>query len=154
MSTPQVAGIIATWLEAVPTLTTEQIRETFKNTAIRDKYTGSEPNNTWGYGKIDAYAGLVYILKNFSTVEQVKTYAEAWKATTQPDGLHILFLKSVGETRVDVYALNGTLAKTLKLTGKTTGDDCVVDFADLAHGVYVVKIAGGANQKTIKYLNK
>ncbi len=154
MSAPQVAGIIATWLEAVPTLTTEQIRETFKNTAIRDKYTGSEPNNTWGYGKIDAYAGLVYILKNFSTVEQVKTYDEPWKATVQPDGLHILFLKETETTSVDVYALNGTLAKTVTLSGKTTGDDCVVGFDGLAHGVYVVNISGGACKKSIKYINK
>lgn len=154
MSAPQVAGIIATWLEANPTLTTEQIRETLKDTAIKDKYTGDVQNNTWGYGKIDAYAGLVYILKNFSSVEQVKKFSDTWKGTPMADGLHVLFLKDVDKTRVNVYTTSGALAKTLTLAGKTTGDDCVVSFDDLGKGVYVVHVSGGGKEQTFKYLNK
>ena len=112
------------------------------------------PNNTWGYGKIDAYAGLVYILKNFSSVEQVKKFTDTWKGTPMADGLHVLFLKDVDKTRVNVYTTSGALAKTLTLAGKTTGDDCVVSFDDLGKGVYVVHVSGGGKEQTFKYLNK
>ena len=51
MSSPMVAGTLALWLEANPNLTPEDVREIFSETAIRDEWTSSQPNNTWGYGK-------------------------------------------------------------------------------------------------------
>ena len=67
MATPVVTGVLATWLQANPKLTPEQVREILSNTATTDSYTGNITgvgNNRWGYGKINAYDGLVYCLNH------------------------------------------------------------------------------------------
>ena len=60
MSAPMVTGIVATWLQACPDLTPEQLHEIVAETAITDQYTGeiTEPLPTWGYGKINPQGGL------------------------------------------------------------------------------------------------
>jgi gliding motility-associated-like protein len=67
MSSPVVAGIVALWKEACPLISTNQIKSVLANTSIKDQFTGSIMNNNWGHGKIDAYAGLKYILTQMPT---------------------------------------------------------------------------------------
>jgi hypothetical protein len=62
MAAPAVAGIIALWLQASPLLTFSQARDIIIKTSISDVYTGAVPNKTYGYGKIDAYNGIKYLL--------------------------------------------------------------------------------------------
>ena len=68
MACPIVAGIIAQWMEAVPTLTREQVIETFEATCRHHDPTLSYPNNDYGYGEIDAEAGLNYLMDNYDGV--------------------------------------------------------------------------------------
>ena len=63
MACPIVAGIIAQWLEAIPTLTREQIMEAFAFTCRRHNPDLSYPSNDYGYGEIDAEAGLKYLME-------------------------------------------------------------------------------------------
>lgn len=60
MSCPTVSGIIALWLQADPTLTLGNIKEIIAATSRNDEYTAVNPIK-WGYGKIDAAAGIEYI---------------------------------------------------------------------------------------------
>ena len=62
MSAPMVAGTIALWLQAKPTLTTDEIREIFHRTCQHPDPEMSYPNDIYGYGEIDAYRGLLDIL--------------------------------------------------------------------------------------------
>lgn len=64
MAAPVVTGIIALWLEAVPTLTTRDCLEAFEATCHRREASLIYPTNYEGYGEIDAWAGLRYILKH------------------------------------------------------------------------------------------
>jgi len=66
MSCPMVAGIIAQWMEAVPTLTREQVLEVFEATCKRHDPLRSYPNNDYGYGEIDAEAGLEYLMGHYT----------------------------------------------------------------------------------------
>ena len=61
MSSPFVAGVLALWLEAVPTLTMDRVKEIIRKTATHDEFTAKDPDK-WGMGKINALAGLKEIL--------------------------------------------------------------------------------------------
>ncbi len=69
MSCPTVSGIIALWLQADPTLTLDEIKEVLAATSRNDEFTAVNPIK-WGYGKIDAAAGIEYIkgMTSISTV--------------------------------------------------------------------------------------
>jgi subtilisin family serine protease len=60
MSCPTVSGIIALWLQACPTLTLDEIKEVLAATSRNDEFTAVNAIK-WGYGKIDAAAGIEYI---------------------------------------------------------------------------------------------
>jgi hypothetical protein len=70
MAAPCVTGIIALWQQAAieagrEPLSVDEIREVFRETAIHDQWTDGEHSAQFGVtGKIDALAGLSYILKD------------------------------------------------------------------------------------------
>ncbi|AFL81150.1 subtilase family protease [Aequorivita sublithincola DSM 14238] len=57
-ASPLVTGIIALMLEVKPNLTPSQIKNILRNSCNQDAFTGSVPNNTWGYGKINALLAI------------------------------------------------------------------------------------------------
>lgn len=58
---PLTTGVIALMLEKNPELTPSQIKDILQQTSRSDSYTGSVPNNQWGYGKLDALAAIVKV---------------------------------------------------------------------------------------------
>ena len=70
MATPTAAGIVALWMQASleenavkKNLTVNDVKNIMKETAIHDSYTTTGPNAShFGNGKIDALAGIQYIL--------------------------------------------------------------------------------------------
>lgn len=159
MAAPHVAGIIATWLEADPTLTPEQAKEAIRNTAIHDTFTGDNPNNSYGYGKINAYDGLVYVLQNFvgkdpTAIDRlVSREGGSFKATPQADGLHILYLSPVSNTSVNVYTTGGTLVKSVNLESAQTGDDRVISLDGKPSGLYIINVKTGNESHSYKYIH-
>ena len=62
MAAPAVAGIIALWLQADPTLNVDKVKTILKETALNYPGYGTPgAEYTWGYGKIEALGGLQYI---------------------------------------------------------------------------------------------
>lgn len=61
MACPAVAGIVALWLQANPTMTLDDVKDVMGHTSRTDDYTDEEPDR-WGFGKIDAAGGINYIL--------------------------------------------------------------------------------------------
>lgn len=67
MATPTAAGIVALWLQAAKEagkeMTVNDIKNVMRETAINDSYTTTGSNAShFGNGKIDALAGIKYIL--------------------------------------------------------------------------------------------
>ena len=69
MSCPVVSGIVALWLQADPTLTLDEIKDILAHTSRNDEFTAANPIR-WGYGKIDAAAGIEYI-KQLTAINEV-----------------------------------------------------------------------------------
>ncbi len=77
MAAPYVTGVLATWLQAKNSLTPEEVRYIFQDTAINDEYTGNvsvSGSNTWGYGKIDAWNGI----KKCLDLKRIENTSKVW----------------------------------------------------------------------------
>ena len=86
MACPIVAGIIAQWMEAIPTLTREQVLEAFAATCHHHDTSLTYPNNDYGYGEIDAEAGLAYLMDKYDgirTIESRQHTAETYNLSGQ-----------------------------------------------------------------------
>lgn len=76
MSTPVAAGIVALWMQAAKEkgiqLSTSQVKNIMKETAIHDNFTDGVNKKRFGNGKIDALAGIDYIV-NYKSIEASET---------------------------------------------------------------------------------
>ena len=67
---PTVSGIIACWLQAKPDMTLDDVKTLLSQTSRTDEFTTSQPVK-WGYGKIDAAAGINYILGQGASIRTI-----------------------------------------------------------------------------------
>lgn len=58
-SSPVVAGLAALYLQAYPNASNQQVKQAIMNCAYTDGFTGSVPNNAYGYGKLDGKAAML-----------------------------------------------------------------------------------------------
>lgn len=61
-SAPHLAGAIALLLQADSSLTPSQVKDFLQNGAHVDGATGSVPNHSWGYGKLNSFDPIVALL--------------------------------------------------------------------------------------------
>ena len=153
MATPVVTGVLATWLQANPKLTPEQVREILSNTATTDSYTGNIAgvgNNRWGYGKINAYDGLVYCL-NHSGIEQIGTPTRPMVyPNPATDICYFLLQNDDKNVNVSIYTLNGTEIYSRYMGNINAGEQNQLDLSDLAAGIYFIHITGDKTNMTTK----
>ena len=133
MAAPHVAGVVALWLQANPKLTQSQVKDIIKNTSHQreDKYT--EKNNLYGWGEIDAYAGILQALGLATTIPSL--------SKKQPD--HVTF-RLVGNvlyadgapdgTPVTVYSLSGTVLQNTTVQQGRISLNCI------HQGVYAIQV--------------
>ncbi len=123
MATPVVAGTIALWLQACPTLTKEDIMDIIAGTSRRHDPSLPYPNNHYGHGEIDAYKGLMKIL-NITNVEGLST-THLHNATARPaaDGSAIIVTlggDNAAPLTCRLYTAAGTLLKTVTIPPHST----------------------------------
>ena len=143
MSAPMVTGTLALWLEANPNLTPEDIREILSETAVRDEWTGSQPNNTWGYGKLDAWNGLKKGLE-LSGIEEIEsTLQNDFARIFVTEGCcKILLAKDLKRCEISIYDITGKLINSQNLGNINGGYETSIDESYGLKGIYVVKISG------------
>ena len=88
-STPAVAGAIALWLQACPTLTPADVMDLLRLTCRHPDPSLSYPNNEYGYGEVDVYAGLLHLL-NFSSIPDVPARHTSARIGVSHRQLHIV----------------------------------------------------------------
>jgi subtilisin family serine protease len=72
MATPHITGASALILGAFPTATAASIKSLFTGGAIVDAFTGSVPNFTWGYGKLDALQSMAKKISSSAVVTRTQ----------------------------------------------------------------------------------
>lgn len=151
MAAPYVAGSIALWLEANPSLTPDDVRNIIRTSSRRDIFTGSlgaegdalpKGDNRWGYGKIDTFNGLLCALN----YDDLKNGIVA-PALFDGGNLRVVVDRT---TRQLVEFMPGTEVEVYNAAGRL-----VARSADLSHlpsGTYIVRLRRGTASKTQKVI--
>ena len=129
MSSPVVTGVVALWLQADPTLTPARIKEVIAATAKHPDTSLTYPNNIYGHGDIDAYAGLLKILNATSVIPTLST--KQADITLSGRTLHI---QGADVASVTVYSMTGQIIM------QTTTTDGTVQLPQLPSAVYAVQV--------------
>lgn len=82
MACPVVSGAVALLLQANSSLTDSDVKSLLTSNAISDSYTGSVPNNTWGYGKLDALTAMAKAINSSATVTKEVIADDDWVSTS------------------------------------------------------------------------
>ena len=109
MSAPVVAGAIALWLQADPTLTSADCLEIFSKTCTHYDTSLSYPNNLYGYGQIDVAAGLREVLRRKTL--GINTIGQKKEPTQNDNRIYLLDGRYVGISEENlpkgIYIRNG-----------------------------------------------
>ncbi len=150
-ATPVVAGVVATWLEADPTLTTADVIDIISKTAVSDSYTQNVgPKAKWGYGKIDALAGLNEVLSRKAGVDGI----------IADNSEQIRVLRNGNEFTVSVFGASHIAVKVYDIAGRLhavatdNGENLNLDLGTMLSGIYIINVEadlhGSAMHRTIK----
>lgn len=141
MSTPVVAGAIAIWLQANPTLTREDVMGVLQRTCRHLEEGLDYPNNKYGFGEVNVYRGLLDVL-GASGIEGLSLHQPKAVTVFAQDGLLHLEFNESSDDPVDIriFALDGHLVAQHHL--KPAGKQATLPLPRLSHGIYAVQLNG------------
>lgn len=141
MAAPAVTGIIALWLQANPSLTHDQIMEVLKesSTAFTEQTAGTwDPQ--YGFGKIQAYAGLKKVLTMptaIASVRNTESPVTFWKGNSE---WKILFNSGESFANIQLCSLDGRVITRKTFNNISRGQEESLSLEGLAKGIYVISI--------------
>lgn len=146
MASPHVAGSIATWLEADPTLTIDDVKDIVAKTAVKDEAVLSITTVQAGAGKFNAYEGLKEVLRRADAgVGNISVDDERTLVSSLGDKRFNVFLADAASLDIAVYDLTGKLHHTAFAQGNETD----IDLSALSKGIYVLSVNGNVSQKIV-----
>lgn len=151
MASPFVAGIVATWLQAYPQLTPEQLHEIVQNTARKDNFTATAPDNNWGYGKINALDGLRQCIEKQET--GCVSLAMPFDGTVRiSDGNIVLGFARDTQATLCVTSMTGSTLFSKQLGKRSAGETLSVAVPQLPKGVYLLSVKTPTATKSFKFV--
>ncbi|CDB05923.1 peptidase S8/S53 family [Prevotella sp. CAG:520] len=151
MASPFVAGIVATWLQAYPQLTPEQLHEIVQNTARKDNFTATAPDSNWGYGKINALDGLRQCIEKQET--GCVSVAMPFDGTVRiVDGNILLGFARDTQATLGITSMTGSTLFSKQLGKRSAGETLSVAVPQLPKGVYLLSVKTPTATKTFKFV--
>lgn len=151
MASPFVAGIVATWLQAYPQLTPEQLHEIVQNTARKDSFTATAPDSNWGYGKINALDGLRQCIEKQET--GCVSVAMPFDGTVRiADGNILLGFARDTQATLGITSMTGNTLFSKPLGKRSAGETLSVAVPQLPKGVYLLSVNTPTATKTFKFV--
>lgn len=146
MSSPCAAGVIALWLQANPKLTPQDVMGIISHTSRHPDTSLSYPNNQYGYGEINAYAGLLDIL-GISAIKGISHHTPRG-ITISPISANRLILQfddaPTSGVSIAVYSLSGSILHRESLSVSDT--TYTIQLPTTIGGVVAVQIDGYGSQ--------
>ena len=136
MATPITSGVIALWLQAKPDLTPEDIHGVIERTSHQPEpdFSGTDKNVFYGWGEIDAYAGLLDILGLATSVPGLSQH-QPKGVTFRMNGNQLFIDGAADGTPVRIYTTDGRLVASVRIAGGSVSLP-----AGSPAGVYAVQI--------------
>lgn len=151
MASPFVAGIVATWLQAYPQLTPEQLHEIVQNTARKDSFTATVPDSNWGYGKINALDGLRQCIEKQET--GCVSIGMPFDGTVRiADGNILLGFARDTQATLGITSMTGNTLFSKPLGKRSAGETLSVAVPQLPKGVYLLSVKTPTATKTFKFV--
>lgn len=135
MSAPYAAGVMALWLEADPTLTFDRAIEVMQHSCKTDTYTQAAPERS-AYGKIDAAAGLAYLLRIAAISDVTADPERNLIISVNPSSVDVT-MAGASTVGASIYDLQGR-----RVASASDRGDCVsLTTSSLATGFYLLRVA-------------
>lgn len=151
MASPFVAGIVATWLQAYPQLTPEQLHEIVQNTARKDNFTATAPDSNWGYGKINALDGLRQCIEKQET--GCLSIGMPFDGTVRiANGNIVLGFARDTQATLCITSMTGGTLFSKPLGKRSAGETLSVAVPQLPKGVYLLSVKTPTATKTFKFV--
>lgn len=156
MASPGVAGIAALMLQAYKFLDPYQISAILKETAMQDMFTGVIPpegDNTWGSGKVNAYAAVKKALLQYAGVNTPAAgYQGCYIFPNPSDGIFSISYFNEQQEKIDVTVYDLTGRKLIQKYWEISGGENILqmNMQSFNKGVYFVKISSKRNISTLK----
>ena len=136
MSTPAAAGVVALWMQAAndmgKKLTCEDIKDIIAHSSDNDDFTKRSAAR-FGYGKINAYKGLLYVL-GIETSIPTLSKEQPRNVSFRVAGDMVYADGAEDGTSVAIYNLKGVLVRETAVEGGT------ISTAGLGKGVYAIQL--------------
>lgn len=148
MASPFVAGTVALWLQADPTLTPAKALDIISQSSQKDSYyTDADGGNTWGAGKIDAYAGLLKAIGQSGisdTRSQSGIYSVEYDRAAKQ-----LNISAANNAQTAFFTLYDAQGRKIA-SGACGVDGTKISTSSLPCGIYIVQLNHNGAQQCVK----
>ncbi len=136
MAAPHVTGIVALMLEANPKLNAAQAKDILESTADEDNSTGAIPNNSYGFGRVNAYDALIKTLQTSGINSYNKQQGIGFTPNPANNILNF-YNQEEDNASIEILDLQGRSVKSFSLLSKQNSS---IDISDIQSGIYIVNI--------------
>ncbi len=149
MSSPFTTGVVALLLQANPTLTPQQVKESLIYSATHDQYTEALGMTRFGHGKVNAYQAVLRALYHVGT-QDFDNDADIYTVFPNPTSEQI-FISTPNNQRTTtaaLYDMNGRKVRSAALQQGVTA----IDVRDLPAGCYIIYIVNDKFSRSEKII--